>query len=111
MLFYLVACIDLISAILGLLFSIGAVTIGKNAERENALYMFARSAAVVCAAVLTLLFKSNILLMVVTSVMLIIQAIDCAVGFYIKNRMRTIGPFIMALMHAGCMVLMIMRMY
>lgn len=49
--------------------------------------------------------------MVVTSVMLIIQAIDCAVGFYIKNRMRTIGPFIMTLMHAGCMVLMIMRMY
>ena len=85
MLFYLVACIDLISAVLGLLFSIGAVRIGKNAERENALYMFARSTAVVFAAVLTLLFKSNILLMVITSVMLIIQAIDCAVGFYIKN--------------------------
>lgn len=110
MLFYLVACIDLISAVLGLLFSIGAVRIGKNAERENALYMFARSTAVVCAAVLTLLFKSNILLMVITSVMLIIQAIDCAVGFYIKKRMRTIGPFIMALIHAGCMVLLITRM-
>ena len=84
---------------------------GKNTERENALYMFARSAAIVCVSVLTLLFKSNMLLMVITIAMLIIQAIDCAIGFYIKNRMKTFGPLIMALAHVVCVILIITRMY
>ena len=52
--YYLIAIITLISALLGLLFSVQAVRAGKDVERTNALYMFARSAALLFAAVVPL---------------------------------------------------------
>ena len=52
--FYFIAFITLISAILGATFSIHATVAGKNREKENALYMLARSIAIVWVAVMAL---------------------------------------------------------
>ena len=50
MIYYINACTTLVSAALGVCFSIGAVIKGNN--RTNALYMFVRSLALTCAAVI-----------------------------------------------------------
>lgn len=33
------------------------------------------------------------------------QAVDCIIGIIIKNKMHTIGPFIMVVCHAVCLLL------
>ncbi len=101
--YYVVAVITFVSAALGLLFSIGALRNGRGTEKENALYMFARSAALVFIAVIPLCVKESGLLVVITGAMLIVQIIDGLIGIYIKSRMRTIGPFIMAACHIACL--------
>lgn len=101
--YYLIASITLLSAVLGLLFSIQAVRASEKINRLNALYMLARSTAIVLMAVIPLCVKTSGFLIVITGAMLIIQIIDGIAGIYIKNRMRTIGPFIMAFLHAVCL--------
>ena len=101
--FYFTAFITLISAILGATFSIHATIAGENREKEYALYMLARSIAIVWVAVMALIIHSTPLLVAITSAMLVIQIVDGIIGLYIKNPIRTIGPFIMALLHAICL--------
>jgi len=101
--YYVVAVITFVSAALGLLFSIGALRIGQGREKENALYMFARSVALVFIAVIPLCVEASGLLAVITGAMLIVQIIDGIMGIYIKSRMRTMGPFIMATFQIACL--------
>jgi len=101
--YYLTACITSLSAFLGLAFSIYAIKNSENKEKTNALYMFARCVAIVFISIIPFFQRSDVLLLIITSLMLIIQVIDCIVGIYIKNRMRTVGPSIMAVLHAVCL--------
>ena len=102
MVYYLTACITSLSAFLGLAFSIYAIKNSDNQEKTNALYMFARSMAILFISVIPFFQRSDVLLRIITSSMLIIQVIDC---IYIKNRMRTVGPSIMAVLHAICLLI------
>lgn len=104
MAYYLTACITSLSAFLGLAFSIYAIRNSDNQEKTNALYMFARSVAIVFISIIPFFRGSGVLLFIITSSMLIIQVIDGIVGIYIQNRMRTVGPFIMAVLHAICIL-------
>lgn len=102
---YITAYTTTLSAFLGLCFSIYAVIRGKSQERTNAFYMLARSVAIVWITILPFVYQSKRLLLIATGVMLIIQMIDGIAGIYIKNRMRTIGPFTMAFIHAACLLI------
>ena len=104
MAYYLTACITSLSAFLGLAFSIYAIRNSDNQEKTNALYMFARSVAIVFISIIPFFRGSGVLLFIITSSMLIIQVIDGIVGIYIQARMRTVGPFIMAVLHAICIL-------
>lgn len=108
MIYYVTAVTTVVSAVLGLMFSIQAVRGGKGKERQNALYMMARSAACVVISVVPLLVENFQLLALVTGAMLVIQLIDGAVGIYIKDRMRTVGPFFMAALHAACLWMLVL---
>ena len=107
MTYYFAACITILSALLGLIFSIRAAGEGKGNERANertnALYMFARSLGLLCLAVAPLVIESLPLLALVTGIMLLVQAVDGIVGMYTKNILRTAGPFLMAGLHAICL--------
>ena len=104
--YYINAYTTLISAALGVFFSIGAV-IKKGNGRTNALYMFARSLALTCAAVIPVCRNAPTILFVATMAMLIVQIVDCIIGIVIKSKIRTVGPFIMAACHAVCLLLSI----
>ena len=107
LIYYINAYTTLISAALGICFSIGAVLKEKENSRTNALYMLARSLALTCAAVITVCRNAPTILFVVTAIMLIVQTVDCIIGIIIKSKMRTVGPFIMAVCHAVCLLLSI----
>ena len=105
MIYYINAYTTLVSAVLGICFSIGAVITEKETSRANALYMFARSLALTCAAFIPVCRNAPAILFVVTGIMLIVQLVDCIIGIIIKSKMRTVGPFIMAVCHAVCLLL------
>lgn len=105
MAYYLTACITSLSAFLGLAFSIYAIRNAEGQEKTNALYMFARCVVIVFISIIPFFRYSDILLFIITSSMLIIQVIDGIVGIYIQNRMRTVGPFIMAVLHMICILI------
>lgn len=107
LIYYINAYTTLISAVLGVCFSIGAVIKEKGNNRTNALYMFARSLALTCAAVIPVCRNAPAILFVATMAMLIVQIIDCIIGIVIKSKIRTVGPFIMAACHAICLLLSI----
>ena len=79
----------------------------KGNSQTNALYMFARSLALTCAAVIPVCRNAPTILFVATMAMLIVQIVDCIIGIVIKSKMRTVGPFIMAVCHAVCLLLSI----
>ena len=105
MVYYLTACITSLSAFLGVAFSIYAIKNSENQEKTNALYMFARSIAILFISIIPFFRGSDVLLFIITSSMLIIQVIDFVVGIYIKNRIRIVGPFIMVVLHGICLLI------
>ena len=107
LIYYINAYTTLISAALGVCFSIEAVIKEKGNSRANALYMFARSLALTCAAVIPVCRNAPTILFVATMAMLIVQIVDCIIGIVIKSKMRTVGPIIMAVCHAVCLLLSI----
>lgn len=107
MIYYINAYTTLVSAALGVCFSIGAVIKEKENSRTNALYMLARSLALTCAAAIPVCRNAPTILFVVTAAMLMVQIVDCIIGIVIKNKIRTVGPFIMAVCHAVCLLLSI----
>ncbi len=107
MIYYISAYTTLISAALGVCFSIKAVITEKENSQINALYMFARSLALMCIALIPICINVPTILIVITAAMLIVQIVDCIIGIIIKSKMRTIGPFIMAVCHAVCLLLSI----
>lgn len=69
--------------------------------------MFARSLALTCAAVIPVCRNAPTILFATTMAVLTVQIVDCIIGIAIKSKMRTVGPFIMAVCHAICLLLSI----
>lgn len=90
MIYYINTYTTLISAVLGVCFSIGAVIAERETSRTNALYMFARSFALACVAIIPVCRNAPAILFVVTGIMLIVQLVDCIIGIIIKSKMRTV---------------------
>lgn len=103
--YYVCAGITLISAVLGVGFSIGAIVKEKGKDKENALYMFARSLALMGIAFVPVCIEAEKILIIITGAMLLVQVIDGCIGIGIKSRMWTVGPFIMAAFHLACLLL------
>lgn len=104
MLYYVTAYTTLISAVLGLVFSLNTARREKG-SRENALYLSARSLALLCISLIPIRTNTPGILTAATAAMLIVQTTDAFIGIYLKNKIRTIGPFIMAACHAICLLL------
>lgn len=100
------AAVTAASAFLGVVFSLGAVRREQGPARSNALYMLARSLGLFLLAAVPCLFHSSMLLTAVTGAMLLVKAVDGLVGLGRKSLLRTMGPFLMALLHGVCLVLL-----
>lgn len=105
--YYITAIVSLISATLGVLFSIVFVRKEKENSRTNALYMFARSLALLLIAVIPLFINSIQILTIVTAAMCVVQIVDGFIGIAIKNRFQTFGPFMLAVCHGICLLIIL----
>ena len=77
----------------------------RGSDRTNALYIFARSLALTGAALIPVCTEALSILIAVTLAMLIVQITDGIIGILIKSKMRTVGPFLMAVCHGVCLLL------
>ena len=98
--------ITLVSAGLGLIFSMAYAVRETGAARVNALYWAARSAALLGLAVLPCILISSVLLGAVTGAMLLVQLLDGAVGLWRERVLNAVGPFALAALHALSLLLL-----
>ena len=92
--------ITLVSAGLGLAFSLAYALRGTGMARDNALYWAARSLALLGLAVLPCILSSTALLGAVTGAMLLVQLLDGAIGLWRGRVFNAAGPFALAALHA-----------
>lgn len=92
--------ITLVSAGLGLAFSLAYALRGRGMVRDNALYWAARSAALLGLAVLPCVLPSPALLGAVTGAMLLVRLLDGIIGLWRGRVFNAAGPFALAALHA-----------
>lgn len=105
--YYITAILTFISATMGVLFSIGFIRNEKGNSQVNALYMFARSFALLMLTVIPFFINSTQMLAIATAAMCIVQMIDGFIGIAIKNLFQTFGPFMLAVCHSICLLLLL----
>lgn len=105
--YYITAILTLISAAMGIFFSIAFVRKESGSGRTNALYMFARSLALLIIAIIPFFINSVQILLIVTVAMFIVQMADGFIGISIKNRSQTFGPFVLAGCHGICLLFLL----
>ena len=105
--YYITAVLTLISTTMGVLFSVAFIRKEKGSSRTNALYMFARSFALLISAIIPFFINSIQILSIVTAAMTIVQIVDGFIGIAIKNRIQTFGPFMLAVCHSICLLILL----
>ena len=90
--FLFCALITAVSAVISLGFSIAAAFNTANEVRNMALYICARSVALVLVSAVPFFTGSTPWLQAIACSMIIVQVCDTAVGVVIKDRMKAFGP-------------------
>jgi hypothetical protein len=107
--FLLCAAITSVSACISLGFSIAAVRSAAGEARTLALYSFARSVALALFAIASSAVFSVSWLEAAACCMIVVQAIDAAIGVAIKDRMKTFGPAFTAVFNLAGLIWMLAR--
>ncbi len=92
--------ITLVSAGLGLAFSLVYAVRERGTARVNALYWAARSVALFGLAVLPCILSSPALLGAAAGAMLLVQLLDGVIGLWRGRVLNAVGPFALAALHA-----------
>jgi hypothetical protein len=101
--YYICVLITIASAFTSLGFSAQAVRAANN-EQISALYAATRSVALAIVSLAPLFYHSKPFLVAIAIAMIIIQALDAAIGFTIKNQLKTYGPIATALFNLLALV-------
>lgn len=96
-LYYAVAAVTWISAVLGLVYALWAVRKSSGPARTSALCTLARGLALTVLAGAPFVYGSPALLMAVTGAMLLVQGGDALIGLAGKSLPRALGPLLMGL--------------
>lgn len=105
-LYYAVAAVTWISAVLGLVYALWAVRKSSGPARTSALYTLARGLALTVLAGAPFVYGSPALLMAVTGAMLLVQGGDALIGLAGKSLPRALGPLLMAALHGAGLALL-----
>jgi hypothetical protein len=92
-----------LSAGISLGFSLAAARSAQGPARALALYASVRSLALFAASLASFVVGGTGWLEAIAASMIMVQAGDALVGVSIKNRMKTIGPFITAAVNAAAL--------
>jgi hypothetical protein len=92
------------SALVSLGFAIEALVRGAAVSRLPSRYALARSLALAIAAVVALFTASVGFVVAIAIAMTIVQAADAIVGGLERDRMKTVGPAVLALLNLASVV-------
>lgn len=96
--FWVCAAVTVASAFVSLGFAAAAtVSAGGDEARLNARYALSRSVALAVASLVPVVSRSHSSLVVIALGMVVVQALDAAVGTTIHDPMKTFGPAALAL--------------
>jgi hypothetical protein len=102
--FIFCAVITALSAVISLGFSIAATFDTANEARTMALYVCARSVALVLASAVPFFTGSTSWLQAIACCMIIVQVCDAGIGVVIKDPMKTFGPAGTALLNVAALI-------
>ena len=101
--FLFCAFITTVSAVISLGFSVAAAFNTANEVRNTALYTCARSVALAIVSAVPFLTGSTPWLLAIACSMIIVQICDAAIGV-VKDRMKTFGPAVTALLNLAAVI-------
>ncbi|WP_227304942.1 hypothetical protein [Acidisoma cellulosilyticum] len=102
--FIICSAVTVISALISLGYSVAAVMTTTNQARVMALYTCARSTALFLISVYALLNGSAQWLQATATGMIVVQALDAAIGVTIKDTGKTFGPAGVAIANLAALV-------
>ncbi|GAA1829633.1 hypothetical protein [Agromyces salentinus] len=94
--FWVCYAVTVISAVVSIAFSIGAVSDG-GLEQVDALYAASRSTALVVLALVAPMFRSDAALLAIAVAMTIVQGIDAFIGAIEGDLLKTVAPAVLCL--------------
>lgn len=97
------ACITVISAFVSLGYSLAAVRAAPPDARAVALYASSRSLALALVSVAAFALASIAWSEAMAACMIVVQAIDAAIGARLKDTLKTWGPAVTALFNAAAL--------
>jgi hypothetical protein len=102
--FWICAGVTAASAFVSLGFSVAAVLSVRDQARTNAMYALSRSVALTAASLVPLISQTRSSLLTIALAMVIVQALDAAVGGTIRDRMKTFGPALLGALNLVALV-------
>lgn len=102
--FWICALITLVNALLSLGFSIDTYRESKSNARTNSMYTIARSSALAVVCFVPLFNHSPSWLIATATTMIIVQFVDTLIGIKLKDQMKILGPFIVAVLNLLALV-------
>lgn len=99
--------ITTLSALVSLAFSLAAIRPSTGTTLTMALYASARSFALVVTSILAFSTGSVAWLQAVACSMVLVQALDAAIGVRINDRVKTLGPAATAIVNLAALVWLI----
>lgn len=106
--YYLCAVITLISASISLYFSLLAVRNSTGDTEVKALYVTARSVALLCISIVPFFIILKELVVITAVAMIIVQFFDGFIGIKIKDTPETVGPFGTAVVHSIALLIFLL---
>ncbi len=102
--FWVCAAVTGISAYVSLGYSVAGAVSAAGQTRLPYLYTLARSLALALAATVVLFTHTPSWLKALAVAMIIVQGADAAIGFTIRDRLKTVGPAATALANLGTLL-------
>jgi len=106
--YWICAGVTLVSAVVSFGYSVAGLRGAEGAARTASQYALARSTALLAVAGVALFAGAPAFVAAVAIAMIIVQAIDAVVGVTIKDRLKTFGPALTALLNLGVLVWMLL---
>lgn len=103
--YYICAAITLISASISLYFSVLTVSKSEGEGKITALYVTARSFALICVSIVPFFVLSKELVSITAAAMILVQFLDGWIGIKIGDKFETLGPFITAAVHLVVLII------
>ena len=106
--FWVSTAVTLVSAGISFGYSVAGLRGSADAARTAGLYASARSVALLAVALVALFAGSVPFAAAVALAMVVVQGADAAIGISIRDRMKTVGPGVLALVNLACLIWMLL---